>query len=94
MTNPTEPKQQYEGAILQQLVKNAEILAVIQFKTEQNQPKIDKIDVLEQKVDVLEQKVDKIYNAIGTIKWILVTIGLAIVANIFSEPINNFIFHR
>ena len=105
MTNP-ETRTQYEGAILQQLIKNAEELAVIK-------PKIDKIDNLEQKVDNLEQKVDnleqkvdnleqkvddlgqkvdKIYSAIGTLKWITITIGIGIIINIFSQPIVSFLF--
>ena len=119
MTNP-ETRTQYEGAILQQLIKNAEELAVIK-------PKIDKIDSLEQKVDSLEQKVDsleqkvdsleqkvdsleqkvdnleqkvddlgqkvdKIYSAIGTLKWITITIGIGIIINIFSQPIVSFLF--
>ena len=67
MTNP-EAKQQDEGAILTQLVKNAEKLAVIEFDLKQLQPKIEKIDVLENKVDNLEEKVDKIYSTLGTIK--------------------------
>ena len=84
MTNP-ESKQQYEGAILNQLVKNAEKLAVIEFDLNQIKPKVNKIDIL-------EQKIDKIYSALGVIKWILATIGLAIIANIFSQPINNWLF--
>ena len=98
MTNP-ETRTQYEGAILQQLIKNAEELAVIK-------PKIDKIDNLERKVDNLEQKVDnleqkvdnlgqkvdKIYSAIGTLKWITITIGIGIIINIFSQPIVSFLF--
>ena len=30
MTNPTDTKQQYEGAILNQLIKNSERLAVVE----------------------------------------------------------------
>ena len=84
MTNP-EIRTQYEGAILQQLIKNAEELAVIKLK-------IDKIDSLEQKVDNLEQKVDKIYSAIGTLKWLSITIGIGIIINIFSQPIVTLLF--
>ena len=79
MTNP-ETKQQYEGAILNQLVKNAEKLAVIESEFKQAKPKIEKIDVL-------EQKIDKIYSALSTLKWIWVTIGIGVIINIFSKPI-------
>lgn len=48
MTNP-ETRQQYEDAILNQLVKNAEKLAVIQSEFCRGEPKIEKIDILEQK---------------------------------------------
>ena len=84
MTNP-ETKQQYEGAILNQLVKNAEKLAVIELEFKQAKPKIEKIDVL-------EQKIDKIYSALSTLKWISVTIGIGVIINIFSQPILSSIF--
>ncbi len=92
MTNP-ETKAQYEGAILNQLVKNAEKLSVIEFKFSQIEPKIEKIDTLGQKVDTLEQKVDKIYSAISTIKWLTITIGIGVVINIFSQPRLSLVFH-
>ena len=91
MTNP-EAKQQYEGAILNQLVKNAEKLAVIDFDLQQLKPKIDKINILKEKVDNLAEKVDKIYSTLGTIKWISVTIGIGIIINIFSQPIVSWLF--
>ena len=91
MTSP-ETKQQYEGAILNQLVKNAEKLAVIELKFRQVEPKIDKIEVLEEKIEVVEQKIDKIYSALSTIKWISVTIGIGVIINIFSQPILSSIF--
>ena len=84
MTNP-ETRQQYEGAILNQLVKNAEKLAVIESEFNQVKPKIDKIDLL-------EQKIDKIYAALSTLKWICVTIGIGVVINIFSQPILSKLF--
>ena len=84
MTNP-ETKQQYEGAILNQLVKNAEKLAVIKSEFSQVQPKIEKIEVL-------EQKIDKIYSALSTLKLISVTIGIGVVINIFSQPILSRLF--
>ena len=67
MTNP-EAKQQYEGAILNQLVKNAEKLAVIEFDLKQVKPKIDKIDVLENKIDVLENKIDVLENKVDVLE--------------------------
>lgn len=91
MTNP-EAKQQYEGAILNQLVKNAEKLAVIDFDLSQLKPKIDKIDTLEEKEDVLEEKVDKIYSTLGTVKWLSITIGVGVIINIFSQPILSWLF--
>ena len=84
MTNP-ETKQQYEGAILNQLVKNAEKLAVIESEFQRVKPKIEKIEVL-------EQKIDKIYSALSTLKWISVTIGIGVIINIFSQPILSTIF--
>lgn len=105
MTSP-ESKVQYEGAILNQLVKNAEKLAVIEFDLNQIKPKINKIDGfeqkvnsleqkvdnLEQKVDGLDKKVDQIYSAISTVKWLSITIGIGIVINIFSQPILSLLF--
>ncbi|MEM8723520.1 MAG: hypothetical protein AAGE84_30270 [Cyanobacteria bacterium P01_G01_bin.39] len=91
MTNP-DTKQQYEGAILNQLVKNAEKLAVIELKFRQVEPKIEKIGVLEEKIEAVEQKVDKIYSALSTLKWISVTIGIEVVINIFSQPILSRLF--
>ena len=67
MTNP-EAKQQYEGAILNQLVKNAEKLAVIEFDLKQVKPKIDKIDVLENIIDNLENKIDVLENKIDVLE--------------------------
>ena len=83
MTNPIETKQQYEGAILQQLVKNAEDLAVIKFQQQENKSKIEKIDLL-------EQKIDKIYSILNNLKWLLVTIGVGVLINIISPPIVSF----
>lgn len=91
MTNP-EAKEQYEGAILNQLVKNAEKLAVIEFDLNQLKPKIAKIDSLEQKTESLEEKIDKVYSDISTVKWISITILLGIIINIFSQPIVSWLF--
>ncbi|MEM7756598.1 MAG: hypothetical protein AAF298_00505 [Cyanobacteria bacterium P01_A01_bin.40] len=84
MTNP-DTRQQYEGAILNQLVKNAEKLAIIELKFRQVEPKIEKIEAV-------DQKVDKIYSALSTLKWISVTIGIGVVINIFSQPILSRLF--
>lgn len=88
MTN-AESKQQYEGAILAQLIKNSERLVIVEQKIE----KLTK-DVSQLKEDMayVKPKIENIDQTLGTIKWILVTIGLAIVANIFSQPINDFLF--
>lgn len=91
MTNP-EAKQQYEGAILNQLVQNVQKLTVIETNLQQLQPKIAKIDSLEAKLDNLEEKVNKIYSTLGTVKWISITIGIGIIINIFSQPIVSWLF--
>ena len=79
----TESKQQYEGAILQQLIKNSERLVIVE----------QDISQLKQDMAVVKPKVESIDNTLGTIKWILVTIALAIVANIFSQPITSWLFN-
>lgn len=81
MTN-TESKQQYEGAILQQLIKNSERLVVVEQDMSQ----------LKQVMAYVKPKVDSIDKTLGIIKWVLVTIALSITANIFSEPINAWLF--
>ena len=67
MTNPTS-KQQYEGAILQQLVKNAEKLAVIEFDFNQFKPKINKIDGIEQKLNTVEQNLAEVKEDLAEVK--------------------------
>lgn len=81
MTN-TESKQQYEGAILQQLIKNSERLVVVEQDMSQ----------LKQDMAYVKPKVDSIDKTLGIIKWVLVTIALSITTNIFSEPINAWLF--
>lgn len=81
MTN-AESKQQYEGAILQQLIKNAERLVTVENKISQIETKVAKIDVL-------EQKVDYIYNSL---KWIIGLLGavlIAVLANLLTQPVLN-----
>lgn len=79
MTN-AESKQQYEGAILNQLIKNSERLVIVENK-------VNKIDILEQKIDVLEHKTDYIYKSL---KWIIALLGailIAVLANLLSQPV-------
>lgn len=73
MTNP-ETKAQYEGAILNQLVKNAEKLLVIEFKFSQIEPKIDNLD----------RPLGEIEKLLGWLKIIgggVVAIALSLIAN-------------
>ena len=79
MTN-AESKQQYEGAILQQLIKNSERLVIVENK-------VNKIDTLEQKINVLSHKTDYIYKSL---KWIIALLGailIAVIANLLSQPV-------
>ena len=76
MTN-TESKQQYEGAILQQLIKNSERLAIVE----------QDITQLKEDVGYMKPKVESIDKTLSSIKWVLITIALAMIANIFSQPI-------
>ena len=76
MTNP-EAKQQYEGAILQQLIKNSERLAIVE----------QDITKLKEDVGYMKPKVESIDKTLSSIKWVLITIALAMIANIFSQPI-------
>ncbi|MCC0175820.1 hypothetical protein I4641_02340 [Waterburya agarophytonicola K14] len=68
-----EPKQQYEGAILQQLIKNSERLVVIENEVT--------------KISPLEEKVDYIYSSIKWIIGLLGAILIAVLANLLSQPI-------
>ena len=63
MTTNQEPKQQYEGAILQQLIKNSERLAVI------------------------EKDISDVKKTLETARWLLVTIAVGVLINIFSQPV-------
>ncbi len=86
MTN-SDPKQQYEGAILQQLIKNAEKLAVIEFEINQIKPKVNKIDTLEEKITSIESDVIQVKKDSEFAKWLLITIAIGVLINIFSQPI-------
>lgn len=79
MTND-ESKQQYEGAILQQLIKNSEKLAIIELEMTQMKTQISKIGIL-------EHKVDYIYNSLKWVFGLLGAILIAVVANLSSQPI-------
>lgn len=73
MTN-AESKQQYEGAILNQLIKNSERLVLVETT----------VNGLENKVSDLETKIDKIYSALGLLKWIaggVMTVFLSVVGS-------------
>ena len=77
-----ETKSQYEGAILNQLVKNVEKIAVIEVTVKQNSQKLDSLDqrltsvesIVEQnsqKLDSLDQRVDNIDQRLTNIESLL-----------------------
>ena len=81
MTN-AESKQQYEGAILQQLIKNSERLVIVENDLNMIKTKVAKIDSL-------EQKTDYIYKSL---KWIIGLLGavlIAVLANLLTQPVLN-----
>ena len=80
----TGTEQQYEGAILNQLVKNAERLAVLEQDVGQL-----KVDVAQLKTDMSEIKpiVAEIAATMNWGKWFLGAIAIGILGNIFSQPI-------
>ncbi|WP_040899128.1 hypothetical protein [Xenococcus sp. PCC 7305] len=63
MMTEQEQKLNYEGAMLQQLIKNSERLAVI------------------------EQKISSIDKTLQSAQWLLATIAIGVLINIFSQPI-------
>ncbi|MDJ0648258.1 MAG: hypothetical protein QNJ60_06070 [Xenococcaceae cyanobacterium MO_188.B19] len=84
MVNPTPRSEAYESGILAQLIKNAERLAVIESQISQMNPEVQKISELEKKVNVIY----------GSLKWVFTMLGtilIAIVANIFTQPILNWL---
>ena len=94
--NPTPRTEAYESGILAQLIKNAERLAVIESQNSLITSEIQKIGDLEKKTNELGQKTDELENKINVIydslKWLFTMLGtilLAIIANIFSQPILN-----
>ncbi len=73
MTNP-ETKSQYEGAILNQLVRNVEKIAVIETVVQKNS----------QKLDDVEKRLSEIEKLLGWLKIIgsgVVAIALSLIAN-------------
>ncbi len=80
----TEAEQQYEGAILNQLVKNAERLAVLEHDVVQL-----KTDVAQLKTDMTEVKplIFEIRATMQWVKWFLGAIAIGILGNLFSQPI-------
>lgn len=80
----TGTEQQYEGAILSQLIKNSERLAVL----EQNVTQLG-TDVTLLRTDMAEVKplVIKIEATMNWVKWFLGAIAIGILGNVFSQPI-------
>ena len=76
----TESQQQYEGAILQQLIKNAEKLAVVEFETKAMKAQVAKIDSLEQKIDYIYKSLKWVFGLLGAIL-------VAVIANLLSQPV-------
>lgn len=62
--------------------KNSERLVIVEQDMSQ----------LKKDMEYVKPKIESIDKTLGSIKWIIATIGLAIIANIFSQPINNFLF--
>jgi len=90
--------QQYEGAILNPLIKNAERSAVLEQNADRLQADIDqlKVDGAELKTDVAQLKTDmaevkasvvEIKATMNWVTWFLGAIGTAIWGNLFSQPI-------
>ena len=83
--------QQYEGAILAQLIKNAERLAVVerdigQLKTDLATVATD-VAVLKSDMTELKLRVQNMEASLAWIKWLMGTIALGVLVNIFSQPI-------
>ena len=76
-----ESKQQYEGAILNQLVKNAERIAVVERDISEMKQDISGIKTT---LSEVKNTTEEIKSVIGLIKWIgggVTAILLSIVAN-------------
>lgn len=76
--------QQYERAILNQLIKNAERLAVLEQNVHQLQT-----NVVQLQTDMAEVKplVFEIRSTMNWVKWFLGAIGIGILGNLFSQPL-------
>ena len=84
----TETRQQYEGAILTQLVKNAERLAVVETGLDNIETRMGVLetDVSELKTDlaIIKPKIERIDRAINWVLGLLSAIAIAVFANLFS----------
>ena len=76
----TESQQQYEGAILQQLIKNAEKLAVVELETRAMKAQVAKIDSSEPKIDYIYKSLKWVFGLLGAIL-------VAVIANLLSQPV-------
>jgi len=83
MTN-AESKQQYEGAILNQLIKNTERLVTVETKVSQIDNRLCNV---ESEVIDVKQKVDYIYKSLKWIIGLLGAIFIAVLANLLSQPL-------
>lgn len=88
MTNPTESKQQYEGAILSQLIKNSERLVVVErdIADLKNGLTTANNDITELKKSLVrvEKTTSRIEKLLGWINWIgggVIAIALSLIAN-------------
>ena len=79
-----ETTQQYEGAILNQLIKNAERLAVVEQDVSQL-----KTDVSQLKTDMVEVKsfIGDLKATLNWMKWFLGAITIGVLGNLLSQPI-------
>ena len=74
---------------VQKLDKLGKKISDIESQVSQITPEVQKISKLEKNIGELEKKINVIY---GSLKWVFTMLGtifLAIVANIFSQPILN-----
>ena len=103
MTNQN-PTQNYEAAIFNQLVKISEENAVIKYKVEQSEKRFDAIEEQVTKIPSIETKLQEIDDRLKKIedipkkiqqstRWIIITIAIGIVVNIFSSPVVANLYH-
>ena len=72
----TTNREVYEGKILETLIKNSERLAVVE----------QKLTNVEQKLD---QRIDKVDAKLNWLLGLVATVGLGILASLYSQPILN-----